>query len=301
MDKSIKKQNESSQNKENKTRLNVKKITYDTVIDIIAGALIGFGVYNFASGAGLPLAGIQGIALMIYRLVGFPIGIATILLNIPIFIISYRVLGKPLLFRTIRTMIAMSIIIDYIAPLFPVYGGDRMLAALCTGVLIGTGQALIFMNGSSGGGMDLITLTIRSKKPHLSIGKVTWSCNLLVIALGAWVFRDVDGTIYALLILFILTTIIDKLMYGMDAGKVTLIVTENGELISEHINEVVGRGSTIIKGRGSFTGIDKDVVFCACTGKQMYQIRKLVKKIDPESFAVIMESSEVVGLGFKAD
>jgi uncharacterized membrane-anchored protein YitT (DUF2179 family) len=278
-----------------------KKISHDTFVDIVAGVFIGLGIYNFASAAGFPLAGVQGIALIIYRLTGFPLGLATILLNIPIIVVCYKTLGKGILFRTARTMIFMSLFIDYIAPLLPIYEGDRMLAAICTGALLGIGQALIFMNGSSGGGVDLITLTVRAKKPHLSIGRITWICNIIVILLGAWIFGDIDGTIYAFLISFLLTSIIDKFMYGMDAGKVTLIVTENGPEVAERINEIVGRGSTIIKGRGSYSGIDKDVVLCACTSKQMYQIRKLVKKVDPESFAVIMESSEVVGLGFKAD
>ena len=104
-----------------------------------------------------------------------------------------------------------------------------------------------------------------------------------------------------MIIAYILTIVIDKMMYGIDAGKVTLIVTEKGLDVAKLIDEYSGRGSTLIQAKGSFSGNDKQVVMCACNNKQMYTIRKLVKEVDPLAFTVIMESNEVVGEGFKAE
>lgn len=281
--------------------MNWKKLAYDIFIDILGGVLIGVGIYNFAANAEFPLAGISGIALILYRLFGLPIGLGTILMNVPIAVGCYRTLGREFFVRSVRSVIITSLIVDYVVPLLPVYSGERMLAAICTGIFSGLGYALIFMNGSSTGGMDFVTMTIRAKNPHLSLGKIVFVLDCIIVVLGGVIFRNVDGTIYGLIITYLLTVVIDKIMYGIDAGKMTLIVTERGPEVAEKINEYIDRGATLLKGRGSYTGTEKDIVMCACNNKQMYIIRKMVKEVDPKAFTVIMESNEVVGEGFKVD
>lgn len=275
-----------------------KKLAYDVFIDIVGGVLIGLGLYNFAVNAEFPLAGISGIALILYRLFGVPIGWGTMLMNIPIIIICYKMLGKEFFARSIRTLIITSVIIDYVVPLLPVYSGDRMLAAVCTGVFSGLGYAFIYMNNSSTGGMDFVIMAIRLKHPHLSIGKIVFVLDCLIVLLGGIIFKDVDATIYGFIITYFLTVVIDKIMYGINAGKMTLIVTGHGKEVCSRIDHYTGRGSTILKGKGSYTGVEKDVVMCACSNKQMYVIRKMVKEVDPKAFTVIMESNEVMGEGF---
>ena len=282
-------------------RLDVKKIAYSVLVDFIGGLLIGVGIYNFAVNAEFPLAGISGIALIFYHLFKLPIGFVTILLNIPIALICFKTLGHKFFIRSVQSVIITSLVIDYVAPLLPLYSGDRLLAAICTGVFSGLGYAIIFMNNSSTGGMDFITMAIKFKKPHISLGKIVFISDTLVVLLGGFIFKDVDGTIYGMIITYLLTLVIDKVMYGIDAGKVTLIVTEHGSEVARLIDEHLGRGSTLIKAKGSFSGNDKQVVMCACNNKQMFTIRKLVKEIDPAAFTVIMESNEVVGEGFKAE
>lgn len=282
-------------------KLNFKKLAYDIMIDVVGGTLIGIGIYNFAANAAFPLAGISGIALIFYHLFNMPIGWITMLLNVPIAIGCYKTLGKEFFIRSIRSVIITSLIIDYVVPLFPVYSGDRMLAALCTGIFSGLGYALIFMNNSSTGGMDFITVSIKVKRPHITLGKIVFITDAVIVAIGGLIFRDVDGTIYGFIITYLLTVVIDKIMYGIDSGKMTLIVTEKGQEVADKIDKYSGRGSTLLKGRGSYSGIEKEVVMCACNNKQMYAIRKMVKQVDPSAFTVIMESNEVVGEGFKEE
>jgi uncharacterized membrane-anchored protein YitT (DUF2179 family) len=282
-------------------KINFKKLSYDIMIDVVGGILIGVGIYNFAANAAFPLAGISGIALIFYQLFGLPIGWLTMILNVPIAIGCYKTLGKEFFVRSVRTVIITSLIIDYIVPLFPVYSGDRMLAALCTGLFSGLGYALIFMNNSSTGGMDFITVAVKVKRPHLTLGKIVFITDAVIVAIGGLIFKNVDGTIYGFIITYLLTVVIDKIMYGIDSGKMTLIVTEKGQEVANKIDEYSGRGSTLLKGKGSYSGIEKEVVMCACNNKQMYTIRKMVKQVDPSAFTVIMESNEVVGEGFKEE
>ena len=282
--------------------LDLKELGMDILIDIIAGMLAAAGIYNFALNANFPVAGFSGIAIIMYHLWGVPVGIGTILLNIPVTIFCYKFLGKKFFMKSLKSMFIFSILMDYVAPLFPIYKGSRLLAALCMGVLSGAGFALFFMRGSSTGGQDFISVALKKIKPHLSLGLITFVLDLMTIILGSvLVFRDIDGLIYGIIVTYLMAIVMDRIMYGIDEGKMTLIVTENGERIAEQIDEYSGRGSTIQQGRGSYSGPKIDVVMCACNNKQMYVIKKMVHEIDPGAFTIIMESNEVVGEGFKED
>ena len=285
--------------------MNKKKnmnLAIDILVDIVGGILIAIGVYNFAAAAKFPMVGFNGIALIFYHLFGWPIGTTALLLNIPVALFTFRILGRSFFLRSVRTIFITSFIIDVIAPLFPTYTGDRLLAAICCGVLSGLGYAMIYMRDSSTGGSDFIMMSIRVLNPHLTIGNITFAMDAFIVLLGTvLVSKDMDSLIYGVIVSYLMSIVVDKTMYGIDRGKVTLIVTEHGPDVCTRIDEVLGRGSTILKGIGSYSKQEKDVVMCACNNKQMYGIRKLVKEIDKKAFLVIMESNEVVGEGFKEE
>ena len=280
-------------------KFNFKKFSKELLIDIVGGLLLAFAVYNFASNAGFPIAGISGIALIIFHLTGLPMGATTIALNIPIIIICYKFLGRDFFIRSIKTMIISSFLLDYVAPLFPVYEGDRLLAAICTGVLQGFGFGMIYSMDTSTGGMDFVIMTIRKLKPYMSIGKITLIIDVIVVGIGGFLIGDVESVIYGFILTYLVSMVVDKYMYGLDAGKVTFIVTEHGKEVAEKISDLTERGSTLLKAKGSFTNQDKDVVMCACNNKQMHLVQEAVKKVDREAFLITMESNEVRGEGFK--
>lgn len=280
-------------------KFNLKRFSKELLIDIAGGMLLAFAVYNFASNAGFPIAGISGIALITYHLTGLPMGAVTIALNIPIIIICYKFLGRDFFIRSLKTMIISSFLLDYVAPLFPVYEGDRLLAAICTGVLQGFGFGMIYSMDTSTGGMDFVIMTIRKLKPYMSIGKITLILDVIIVGIGGFLIGDVESIIYGFILTYLVSMVIDKYMYGLDAGKVTFIVTEHGMEVAEKISDLTARGSTLLKAKGSFTNQDKEVVMCACNNKQMHLVQEAVKKVDREAFLIIMESNEVRGEGFK--
>lgn len=279
----------------------IKSFFKDVSIDLIGGFLIAIGIYNFAVEAMFPMTGVSGIALIFYHLFQIPIGAFTIFLNIPIALVCYKILGRNFFLRSVKSIIITSFVMDYIAPLFPLYSGDRMLAALCTGVLLGIGYSLIYMNNSSTGGADFITMSIQAKHPHLSLGKIIFVSDVTIVCAGGFIYREVDGIIYGILICTLLAFVVDKLMYGIDAGKMSLIVTDLGEEMAQMIHQITGRGATLLHGTGSYSKSHKYVVMCACNNKEMFLIKRMAKKVDPHCFTVIMESNEVVGEGFKAE
>lgn len=276
-----------------------KRLMVQLFWEIIGSIFIAAGIYNFAVQAQFPMTGFSGISIILYRFFQIPIGLSTILLNIPVAILSYKLLGRKFFISSIRCMIISSVFIDYIAPMFPFYKGSRLLAALCTGVLAGIGYALIYIQNSSTGGSDFIIIAVKALKPHISLGKITFLMDLVIILIGGALFKDIDGIIYGLIVTYLLAIVVDKVMYGMNAGKVALIVTDRGKAVCDAIDDTCKRGTTILQARGGYREDPRQVVMCACSTKEMYAVQRTAKETDPNSFVIIMESNEVHGEGFR--
>lgn len=278
----------------------IKEIGIDLLADIVGGLLIAIGVYNFAVTSGFPVAGISGIAIIFYHFFKIPIGIMTVVLNIPIIFLCYKLLGKNFLLRSLKTMLISTVLMDVVAPMLPVYRGDLMLSCICMAIFSGLGYALIYMRDSSTGGADFVIMAIRVLRPHLSLGRIIIILDFAIVLLsGALIGGNVDKIIYGLIGTYILSVVVDKVMYGLDAGKLTLIVTEHGREVADKIDELTQRGSTLLKGVGSYSKAEKQVVMCACNNKQMHMVQKAVKEVDRAAFLITMESNEVRGEGFK--
>ena len=189
--------------------------------------------------------------------------------------------------------------IDYIAPLLPVFTGERMLAALCTGIIGGIGYAMIYIRNSSTGGSDFIVMAIKAIKPHLEMSRIIFISDAFIVLLGGFIFKDIDGVIYGFIINYFYGLMVDQLMYGLNSGKLALIVTSKADEIAELIDRVADRGSTVIHAHGGYTKDRKNVVMCACKSKQLYQAEKAIKHLDPDCFMIVLNSHEVLGEGFK--
>ncbi len=269
------------------------------LLEAIGCFISALGIYSFAVAAGVPVTGVTGICAILYRLFGLPIGIATIVLNIPIVLFSYKKLGRAFFLRSLFCMAMFAVYTDTILPNWPVYQGDRLLATICGGVIGGIGDALIYMQNASTGGLDFVTMAIKVKHPHLPFGNLTFAAALAVIVLNGIVFHDVDSVIYGLLFNYLVAAVINKVMFGFASSMLALIVTDNGKAACEEIDRVADRGSTILHGQGGFNGDPKDVVLCACSNKQLYEIEQAMKQLDPHCFIIMLQSNEVHGEGFR--
>lgn len=278
-----------------KYRQTLKEIGFE----ILGSILIAVGIYNFAVASEFPMTGFSGISMILNRLFGLPIGLTLIVLNVPVSILCYRLLGRKFFLRSVRCIIISSFMIDYIAPMFPVYTGSRMISAICTGVLGGLGYAIIYMQNSSTGGTDFIIMAVKALRPYLSLGKIAFLSDVGIILLGGILFKDMDGIVYGMIINFLFAVAVDKVIYGINAGKLAFIVTDHGKKVCDAIDACCGRGSTILRGAGGYQETEKQVVMCACDNKQMYFVQQTVKEVDEKAFVIVLESSEVHGEGFR--
>ena len=270
----------------------------DLLFDIIGSIFYSVGIYTFAKMANFAPGGISGLALMINYIWKLPIGITNLMLNIPLVLISYRVVGKNFLIKSARTMIFCTVFLDLVFPHLPVYTGSPLLAGIYYGMFTGAGLALFYMRGSSSGGTDFLTMTIKALRPHLSLGFVMLAIDLVIITMGWFVFGNIDAILYGLISVIVTSIALDKIMYGMGATKLAIIITTKGQEVADHISKVYDRGSTAIKAMGTYSKTDRDVLLCACSSSQAYIIKNAVHEIDPSSFIMLADTSEIYGEGF---
>ena len=199
-------------------KFDLKIIVWDLLYDIAGSILYAAGIYTFAGNAGFAPGGVSGLALILNYLLGLPVGTVTLLFNIPLVAISYKAVGRTLLIKSAKTMVISSLFLDVIFPYIPMYTGSRLMAAICSGVFLGAGMALFYIRGSSSGGIDFLALTIKKKKPHMTMGVITLLIDLVVILLGWPVFGDIDAVLYGVAATGVSTIVIDKILYGTGAG-----------------------------------------------------------------------------------
>ena len=277
----------------------VKTILLDILCDIIGSILYAGGIHCFAQMANFATGGVSGLALIMKHLWNLPVGVMTIVMNIPLVIISWKIVGKKYVFKTMKTMVFTMIFLDVIFPFIPMYTGNRLTAALYSGLCMGSGMAFFYMRGSSSGGSDFISMIVKVRHPFISLGIVTAITDFLVIMLGWPVFKDVESVLYGIVNSFAASIVIDRILYGVGAGKMVLIITTRTEELIDKISEMTDRGATIIKAIGSYTKEDKDIILCACSKSQTYTITSLAHEVDAGAFVMVTETSEVFGEGFK--
>lgn len=275
------------------------RIAADLLYNIAGSVLYAAGIYTFAGNAGFAPGGVSGLALIVNYLWGIPVGTMTLLLNIPLIIISYKAVGKRLLIKSAVTMLISTLFLDVVFPLFPMYSGDRLIAAVCSGAFLGAGMALFYIRGSSSGGIDFLALAIKKEKPHMTIGVITLLIDLVVILLGWPVFGDVDAVLYGVLATVVSTVAIDKILYGVGAGTLAIIITKKGKETAQRISERAGRGVTSLPAVGAYTKMETEVLLCACTKAEAYLVKSAVEEADENAFFMFTETSEVYGEGFR--
>ncbi len=277
-----------------------RNMAKEILLDCLGSLLYAIGIYYFAKNADFAPGGISGVAVIINHFFEFmPIGTVSLLLNIPIIIGSHRYLGTGYLLRTARTLVISAIFMDIVVPMFGMYQGMPLLAAIYAGVFSGAGLALIYNNNTCTGGTDLVIMSARKVKPHMSIGQITMVIDGSIIFLGWIVFGNIDAVLYGFLFTAMSTLVIDKMMSGFNSGKLALIISDHSQAIAASISEKVQRGSTKLMAKGSYSGADKDVLLCACSRAQQVRISRIVKDIDEKAFMIVLDYNEVRGQGFQ--
>lgn len=278
----------------------LKELTWDVIADILGSFMFGIGIVTFTEHANFAPGGVSGIALMVKYLWDLPIGTTMLVLNIPLMILSYFYLGKSYTYKTLKTVVINTLIIDgIVTPLIPMYTGDRMIAAIFGGLCLGIGMGVIFYRGSTTGGTDILGFVIGKKFPHIPIGKALLSVDILILLSSIFVFEDFEAALYGIIFLFFSSYAIDTIIYGRDKGKLVMIMSKKSEEIAREVLEIMDRGCTFLDSQGAYEREQSYVLMCAVRNHEYHTLQKIVHKVDPRAFMVISEASEILGEGFK--
>ena len=278
----------------------LKKALIPALIITAASALYALGFVWCYVPNGIAFGGITGVAQIInYLIPAFPIGVTVIVLNIPLFILGWKLIGGRLLVSSLYAMAVSSVFIDLLTPLYDWRPMEPLLACIYGGVLLGLSLGLIIMQGATTGGTDLIARLLKLKLSWLPMGKLLMGTDLAVIVLVALAFRTLDTALYGLVALYISTIVMDGVLYGLDNAKVAYIISDRNKEISDVLVHDLDRGVTILHGKGAYTGVEKDVLMCAFKQREIASIKAAVKDIDPAAFVIVCNAHEVLGEGFR--
>lgn len=246
----------------------------------------------------LSVGGFTGLAQIVnYFIPGASIGMVVVLLNIPLFILSYRRVGRIWLVATLYATFLSSAMIDLMAAVYTFPPTEPMLAAVFGGATVGLGCGLLMRESATTGGSELAARLLKLHFPGLSIGTLCLFVDGFVIVSYAAVFRDMTQSLYAALALFIITKTTDWVVYGDNGGKVAYIISAQYEAITRELLKL-DRGVTLLSGRGGFSGEPKNVILCAFSKAQIVAIKAIVKEADANAFMIVCDAHDVVGEGF---
>lgn len=267
---------------------------------ILAGAfLAGTGINLFLEPMGIAPGGISGIAVIIsYVFNGIiPVGILTFALNLPLFIVGYKYIGRNFIYKSVIGTALFSFMLDLTSSFGSILKGDnKLLYALWGGAAIGCGFGMIFRGGASTGGTDIIARLMQKKINMMTIGKAVLWLDFVFLAVVAFVYKSIEAALYTGVAVFVASKVVDAVEAGINYAKEITVFTEKPEEMAEEIISRLGRGVSVIEAKGMYSKQKKYLVVCVVYNRQVTEIRKIINKYDSSAFVIIKEVRETMGL-----
>ncbi len=272
----------------------LKKLFFVFVGNILCAlAINGFFIpSNMLSG------GVGGLAILSQYLTGISSGIFVFIINIPLFILGFKKIDKQFLFYAFISMIMLSSLLTItrdIGNYFTI--DDVFLSAVFGGVFNGVGMGLMFRNRTCQGGLDIVAIILKDKY-NINIGTGLMTVNTVIISLSS-ILLGYKSAMYTLIAMYIGYQVLDKVQVGFNARKNVIIISDKEEELAHAIIKELHRGVTYLEGMGAFTNVEKKVLYCIVTSKEIAKLKVIVDEIDPSAFFTINEVVEVRGKGFK--
>ena len=276
-----------------------KRRILDYLMITVASFLYAVAVSLFLDPNSLAPGGVTGIAIILNRLSGLETGTWVLIINIPIIILGMWKFGLHFILSTLYCTAATSFFINLLATL-GVATEDRFLAALVGGALMAVGIGLVFKAGATTGGTDIIVKLLRLRFPHLKTGSLFLITDATIVTASAFVFKDLDVALYAGLVVFVNSVLLDVVLYGRDGAKLIFIISDAHASITKRLLEELDIGVTYISGTGAYSGKEKSVIMCVMKKQISAQVEVIVREEDPDAFMIVTSATEIFGEGYKS-
>ena len=267
-------------------------------LQIVLGCVIGAAAYpTFLDPGKIAPGGLTGVAMILKHLWGWDIGITSLILNIPLFVIGYRAMGKVFAFRSLVATVLFSLAIDLL-PLKAIEV-EPILGTLYGGILLGIGLGFILRGGATTGGTDMCARMVHKYLPFLSVGMFLFLIDCVVV-LAAWIFIGSSEALYALICIFVSGKAVDMVMLGLTTNKACFVITDRWEIVSRRLLDEMERGVTQLTARGAYTGKERPVIMCVLPPQEVARLKEIVRQEDERAFMFITEAHEALGEGFSS-
>lgn len=282
------------------TKETAKNGTIDVLFWLVGCSCYAFSTAMFTAPNHIAAGGATGLAIVLnYVAPQIQIGTWSLIINIPLFILAWRVIGLKFIFRSAIVTVMLSLVIDLFSLFVPAYTGNPLLAVVFGGVCNGAGLALIFLRGATSGGSDILARVIRTKIQHIPMGRMILFIDCVVILISGFVFKSLESVLYALIVVFISSKTIDSILYRTGSGKLLMVVTDNARKMSDAITSEMHRGVTLLPVRGGYTGKEKSMLIIAVRNNEVSNAYRIIHEFEPKPFIIISDAGEILGEGFK--
>jgi len=277
-----------------------ERIVFKYIVILLGTVFYAAGFQFFLYPNSITSGGVTGTAMIINQLTGFPVGVLTMILNIPLFIIAWRHFGLDFLLGSLVGMGVSSILVDVFAGFGLVLTHDAMLAAVIGGVIKGAGLGMIYYVGATTGGMDIVVKILRRKLASVNFGTIMLALDTIIIGIYAMVLGRYESAMYSLIAMYVTTKVVDLVLYGIDNACLCYIISEKtAEITREIVSGPLHRGVTLLDGKGAYSGTHRDVLMCVIKRQQIGQLKRLVKAYDEKAFFIVTNAKNVFGNGFE--
>lgn len=265
---------------------------------IIGSAIYAAGFVFFMYPNSIIVGGVSGIAMIINYLTDLPVGIMTIVLNIPLFVIAWKYFGTGFIVSSLVGMTVSSVFVDLFTLLNFSATDDMLLACVIGGVVKGVGLGIVYYASATTGGTDIIAKFIRLKFPYVNFGTMVLITDSVIVIAFAIIFNKFESALYAAIAMFVVSKAVDLVLYGIDNSNVCYIISEKSEELIKRITNQLHRGVTILDGEGAYSHQSKQILLCVIKRTQIAEIRKMIKGIDENAFFIVTDAKNVFGKGF---
>ena len=265
-------------------------------LSIILGCFIAASAYPlFMTPHNIAPGGLTGVAIILNYLFHWPVGVTSLALGIPLFIVGWRTVSAQFALRSLGATALFSVLIDVLP--FPCLTDDYLMATLFGAILLGIGLAIIMTGNATTGGTDMLALMLHRYFPSVRVGVFLAALDGCVV-LAAWFTMSARAALYALCNIYICARVIDMVLSGWGSAKAWYIISESEDRVTERIMNELNRGVTLVDATGAFSGNRRKMIICVAGGREIPRIKRIVKEEDPRAFLFITDTHETLGEGF---
>ncbi len=273
-------------------------LVFDYALVILGSGLVALAADLFLIPNQVVSGGVVGVATILHYTLGTPVGLMSLAMNGPLFLAGLRWAGgMRFALRTGLAVLVMSLALDILPPYLPDPPRDPLLYTLYGGLLDGLGMGLVFRAGGTTGGTDILARLLQ-RFTSFNLGGILLAINVAILGGAAAVF-GLEAALYALIVAYVSSRMIDVAQEGFSHARAALIISDKPHIIRQRVMVQLGRGVTVLEGEGGYTAARRQVLYCVVTQSEVSRLKRLVHRADPKAFIVISQAQEVLGEGFQ--